>query len=100
LARRKTSTAIPRPATRVRRAVLPGSTPPRSWSTRSTPTLLLRAGVRATHLWADRLTLSVFGYNLLDDRTSDPDFYFEDRVQSRPQPKGGFSVFGQAQVTF
>ena len=61
---------------------------------------LLRAGVRATHLWQDRLTLSVFGYNLLDTRTSDPDFYFEDRVQSRPQPKGGLSVFGQAQVKF
>jgi outer membrane receptor protein involved in Fe transport len=64
------------------------------------PTLLLRAGIRATHLWDDRLTLSVFGYNLLDDRTGDPDFYFEDRVQSRPQPKGGFSVFGQGMVTF
>lgn len=64
------------------------------------PALLLRAGVRATHLWADRLTVSVFGYNLLDERTSDPDFYFEDRVQSRPQPKGGWSLFGQAQVKF
>ncbi len=62
--------------------------------------ILLRAGLRATHLWDDRLTLSVFGYNLLDDRTGDPDFYFEDRVQSRPQPKGGWSVFGQGVVTF
>ena len=62
--------------------------------------VLLRAGIRATHLFDDRLELSVFGYNLLDARTKDPDFFFEDRVQNRSQPKGGLTVFGQAIVRF
>ena len=64
------------------------------------PYLLLRAGVRAPHLWDDKLELSLFAYNMLDTRPSDPDFYFDDRVQSRPQPKGGFSIFGQGSVKF
>ena len=53
-----------------------------------------------THLWHDRLEFSVFGYDLLDTERPDPDFYFEDRVQSRPMPKGGYSVFGQALARF
>jgi len=62
--------------------------------------LLLRAGVRAPRLWSDRLELSLFAYDLLDTQRPDPDFYFEDRVQSRPQPKGGFTVFGRAVARF
>ncbi len=62
--------------------------------------LLLRAGLRVTHVWHDRLEFSVFGYDLLDTERPDPDFYFEDRVQSRPMPKGGYSVFGQALARF
>lgn len=64
------------------------------------PYLLLRLGLRATHLWGDRLDLEAFVYNALDQRFSDPDFFFDDRVLSRPQPREGWSAFGQARVRF
>ncbi len=62
--------------------------------------LLLRFGIRAPRLWDDRIELSAWYYNALDVSYQDPDFFFDDRVQSRPQPRGGWSAFGQARVTF
>ncbi len=62
--------------------------------------VLLRAGVRVLGLWGDRLVLSGFVYNAADTRRADPDFFFDDRVQSRPQPREGLSVLGRAEVRF
>jgi outer membrane receptor protein involved in Fe transport len=64
------------------------------------PVLLLRLGVRVLHLWEDRLELSGFVYNALDQRWLEPDFFFEDRVLIRGQPREGLSAFGQATVRF
>lgn len=64
------------------------------------PYLLLRVGVMVTNLWDDRLDLDAFVYNALDQRYEDPDYFFDDRVQSRPQPRGGISAFGQARLRF
>ena len=62
------------------------------------PYVLWSAGFRVLRLWEDRLELSAFAYNLLGQRRSDPDFFFDDRVHSRPQPRETWSVFGQAAV--
>lgn len=64
------------------------------------PYLLLRLGLRSTGLWGDRLELSAFVYNALNATVQDPDFFFDDRVQSRPQPRPRWSGFGQAVVRF
>lgn len=64
------------------------------------PVLLLRFGVRVLNLWEDRLELSGFVYNALDQRWLEPDFFFEDRVLIRGQPREGFSALGQATVRF
>ncbi len=64
------------------------------------PYLLLRVGVLVQNLWDDRLEFDAFVYNALNQQYSDPDFFFDDRVQSRPQPRGGFSAFGQARLRF
>ena len=62
--------------------------------------LLLRFGLRAPKLLDDHLELSAFVYNALDETVFDPDFFFDDRVQTRPQPRPGWSGFAQAKVTF
>lgn len=62
-------------------------------------TLTLRFGARLLDLW-DTLDVEAFVYNALDVRRQDPDFFFDDRVLSRPQPRGGWSAFGQARVRF
>lgn len=59
------------------------------------PTLTLRFGARLVELFDDRIDISAFVYNALDVRRSDPDFFFDDRVISRPQPRPGWSAFGQ-----
>ncbi|MCA9524762.1 MAG: TonB-dependent receptor [Myxococcales bacterium] len=64
------------------------------------PVFLLRLGFRVLNLWEDRLELSGFVYNALDQRWLEPDFFFEDRVQIRGQPREGMSAFGQATVRF
>ncbi len=64
------------------------------------PYLLLNAGFRVLRLWEDRLEISAFAYNLLGQRRYDPDFFFDDRVISRPQPRETWSAFGQATVRF
>lgn len=64
------------------------------------PYLLLRLGLRSGGWWDDRLELSAFVYNALDATVQDPDFFFDDRVQSRPQPRPRWSGFGQASVRF
>jgi outer membrane receptor protein involved in Fe transport len=62
--------------------------------------LLLRAGLMVQNLWHDRLEFDAFVYNALNEQYGDPDFFFDDRVQTRPQPRGGWSAFGQARVRF
>ncbi|MCA9546524.1 MAG: TonB-dependent receptor, partial [Myxococcales bacterium] len=64
------------------------------------PYLLLRLGVRLVGLWRDRIDVSAFVYNAADVRRVDPDFFFDDRVQSRPQPREGFSALGRVGVRF
>ena len=63
------------------------------------PYLLLNVGLRA-FMWEERVELSAWVYNLLDEQWQDPDFSFDDRVLSRPQARGGWSAFGQASVRF
>ncbi|MCA9540476.1 MAG: TonB-dependent receptor, partial [Myxococcales bacterium] len=60
----------------------------------------VRFGVRLLDLWEDRLELSAFVYNALDEHRRDPDFFFDDRVLSRPQSRPGWSAAGQASVRF
>ena len=62
--------------------------------------LLLRFGARVLNLWDNRLELSAFVYNALNTQIREPDYFFDDRVMSRGQPREGFSAFGQATVTF
>lgn len=62
--------------------------------------LLLRLGVRVINLWQDRLELSAFVYNTLNQQIREPDYFFDDRVMSRGQPREGLSAFGQATVRF
>lgn len=62
--------------------------------------MLLTLGARLVHLWDDRLELSVFVYNALNTQRFDPDFFFDDRVISRPQPQPGWSAFSKAVVRF
>ena len=63
------------------------------------PYLLLNLGVRS-FFWDERVELSAWVYNLLDERWQDADFGADDRVASRPQPRGGWSAFGQASVRY
>jgi len=63
------------------------------------PTLTLRFGLRLVELFDDRIDISAFVYNALDVRRQDPDFFFDDRVLSRPQPRPGWSAFGQIRAT-
>ncbi len=58
------------------------------------PLLLLDLGVRFKNIWRD-LTVSLFFHNVLDFRYFEPDFFGDERVVSRPQPKPGMSFFGQ-----
>jgi hypothetical protein len=58
------------------------------------PLLLLDLGVRFKNIWRD-LTVSLFFHNVLDFRYFEPDFFGDERVLSRPQPKPGMSFFGQ-----
>lgn len=67
---------------------------------RVNPYLLTRLGLRSTGLWGGRLDLSAFVYNALNATVQDADFFFDDRVQSRPQPRPRWSGFGQATVRF
>jgi iron complex outermembrane receptor protein len=62
--------------------------------------LLLRFGVRVINLWEDRLELSAFVYNTLNQQVREPDYFFDDRVMSRGCPREGLSAFGQATVRF
>lgn len=62
--------------------------------------LLLRVGARVINLWEDRLELSAFVYNALNTQIREPDYFFDDRVMSRGQPREGLSAFGQATVRF
>ena len=61
------------------------------------PLALLDVGVRFKNLWRD-LTASIFVYNVFDHRYYEPDFFEDPRVLSRPQPKPGFSVYGQVSI--
>ena len=61
------------------------------------PVALLDLGVRVKNIWRD-LTLAVFVHNVLDNRYYEPDFFGDPRVLSRPQPKPGFSIFGQISI--
>ena len=61
------------------------------------PLALLDLGVRFKNLWRD-LTASVFVYNVFDHRYYEPDYFQDPRVLSRPQPKPGFSVYGQVSI--
>jgi outer membrane receptor protein involved in Fe transport len=63
------------------------------------PVWLVRAGLVADGL-ADSLRLSVFGHNVLDQDYTQPDPFFDDRVQSRPFPMPRWSVFASAEVSF
>jgi outer membrane receptor protein involved in Fe transport len=60
--------------------------------------VLLRLGVRVQKLWHDRLWISAFVYNAASPARTDPDFFFDDRVTSRPQPREGWSALGQLGV--
>ncbi len=62
--------------------------------------LLLDLGLRAPKVWGERVELSAWVYNVLDEQWQDPDFSFDDRVLSRPQPRGGWSAIGRASVRF
>ncbi|MGK0362955.1 MAG: outer membrane receptor protein involved in Fe transport, partial [Bradymonadia bacterium] len=62
--------------------------------------LLLRVGARVLNLWEDRIVLSAFVYNALNTQIREPDYFFDDRVMSRGQPREGVSAFGQATVRF
>ena len=62
--------------------------------------LMLRFGARVINLWEDRLELSAFVYNTLNTQIREPDYFFDDRVMSRGQPREGISAFGQATVRF
>ena len=58
------------------------------------PVVLLNLGIRFRKLWRD-LTASIYVYNALDARYFEPDFFNDERVISRPQPKPGLSIFGK-----
>lgn len=62
------------------------------------PTLTLRFGARLVELFDDRVDVSAFLYNALDVRRQDPDFFFDDRVLSRPQPRPGWSAFASVRA--
>ena len=61
------------------------------------PLALLDVGVRFKNLWRD-LTAAVYVYNVFDHRYYEPDYFSDPRVLSRPQPKPGFSVYGQVSI--
>ena len=63
------------------------------------PYLLLNLGVRS-FFWDQRVELAAWVYNALDEQWFDADFAGDDRVASRPQPRGGWSAFGQATVRY
>lgn len=63
-------------------------------------TLTLRFGARLLALFDDHLDVEAFVYNALDTRRQDPDLFFDDRVISRPQPRPGWSAFGQVRGRF
>jgi outer membrane receptor protein involved in Fe transport len=54
--------------------------------------VLLRFGVAGRRLFG-QWDISAWVYNALDTQYSDPDFFFDDRIMSRPQPKPGLSFF-------
>ena len=62
--------------------------------------VLLRAGFRVLKLWDERVTISGFVYNAANQKYYQPDFFFDDRVTSRPQPRPGWSALGQLSVRF
>ncbi len=59
--------------------------------------ILLRVGVEARDLW-NVVDVGAWVYNVLDVQYSDPDFFFDDRIMTRPQPKPGLSFFLQGAV--
>ena len=59
--------------------------------------VLLDIGVRLRNIWRD-LSVGLFVHNLLDDRAQEPDFFGDPRVISRPQPKPGFSIYGEVSI--
>jgi outer membrane receptor protein involved in Fe transport len=59
--------------------------------------VLLRFGVAGRRLFG-RWDISAWVYNALDTQYSDPDFFFDDRIMSRPQPKPGLSFFVETGV--
>ncbi len=61
--------------------------------------VLLRVGARLLDL-GDLVTLSAYGYNVLDQQWDDPDLFFDDGVAARPYPRERFSFFVQAEATF
>lgn len=63
-------------------------------------TLTLRFGARLLALFDDHLDVEAFLDNALDVRRKDPDLFFDDRVNSRPQPRPGWSAFGQVRGRF
>lgn len=62
------------------------------------PSLTLRFGARVVEVFDERVDVSLFVYNALDERRQDPDFFFDDRVISRPQPRPGWSAFAQVRA--
>ena len=48
----------------------------------------------------DTFTVSAFWYNALDEKWSDPDLFFDDRVATQSQPKPRWSAFAQVEAKF
>lgn len=63
------------------------------------PVYLLRVGTRVVDIY-DLVTISLYGYNVLNQTWHDPDLFFDDGSLTRPYPKPRWSVFGQAEVKF
>jgi outer membrane receptor protein involved in Fe transport len=63
--------------------------------TKMNPVALLRVGIGAPRLFGF-LDLDTWVYNTLNVRYGDPDYFFDDRVASQPQPKPGISFFVEA----
>ncbi|HIA02836.1 MAG TPA: hypothetical protein EYN66_13160 [Myxococcales bacterium] len=59
--------------------------------------VLLRLGISGRKLFG-RWDISAWVYNALNTQYSDADFFFDDRITSRPQPKPGMSFFVETGV--
>ena len=94
------TTLAPTPASGILGAAVPDAVEVLSTGLEVTeiPTAVLwRLGIEGRKLfgvWG----VGAWVYNVLDDRYSDADFFFDDRIMSRPQPKPGLAFFVETGV--